>query len=330
MEFQVQGSVLVNGEWVSRTADVYQIMARNQQQEDAEMQEPESNLRAPVPELGILSRTVIQSSFNRLVLPANIRHKELNDVLFVGEDFVQLKEICDYGHLRHIASKSDFKGKILAARVFGEPRKVQVNTSEPSPLLRHASVHRHKRSETGDEQVSLPPEVIVLTLSSRTLMFLWAKNTRNEFVTFHHRSIRLPSGSSRFDRPGPFLAVDPTCGAIAVAAHEGSFVIYKTRAVDQWREQTHAENGQVPIEDEIPMPIEGRVMHMEFLSSGATEDDSHVILLFILVQDGKTKVACYDWDFRIGLDASSPRKDRVHVDFGESRLRFPSRFVLAM
>jgi len=317
MEVQVQGSVLVNGEWVSRTADVYQIMARNQQQEDTEMQEPESDLPTPVPELGILSRTVIESSFNSLVLPANIRHKELNDVLIVGEDSVQLKEICDYGHLRHIADKSDFKGKILAARVFGEPRKVQVNTSEPSPLLKHASVHRGRRSGTGEEEASLPPEVIVLTLSSRTLMFLWASHTQVGPVTLRQKSIRLPSGSSRFDRPGPFLAVDPRCRAIAVAAHEGFFVIYKTKTMDKWREQIRAGHDQVPIEDEALIQIEGRVMHMEFLSSGGMQDDAHVVLVFIVVHDGKPKVVCYEWDFRLGLDDNSVRKDRSHVDHGE-------------
>jgi hypothetical protein len=317
MEFQVQGSVLVNGEWVSRTADVYQIMARNQQQEDTEMREPESNLQSPVPELGILSRTVVESPFNRLVLPANIRHKELNDVLLVGEDSVQLKEICDYGHLRHIADKSDFKGKILAARVFGEPRKVQVNTSEPSPLLKHASVHRNRRSGTGEEEPSLPPEVVVMTLSSRTLMFLWASHSQTGPVTLRHRSIRLPAGSSRFDRPGPFLAVDPRCRAIAVAAHEGFFVIYKMKPMDQWREQTRSGYDQVPIEHEALIQIEGRIMHMEFLSSGGMQDDSHVVLVFIVVHDGNIKVACYDWDFRLGLDDSSARKVVSHVDAGE-------------
>ncbi|KAF2684103.1 hypothetical protein K458DRAFT_37500 [Lentithecium fluviatile CBS 122367] len=314
MEFQVQGSVLVNGEWVSRTADVYQIMARNQQQDDTEMQEPDTMLRNEVPELGILSRTVIESPFSRLVLPANIRHRELNDVLLVGEDSVHLKEIRDYGHLRHIASKTDFKGKILAARVFGEPRKVQVNTSELSPLLKHTSVHRGRRSTTGEEEASLPPEVIVLTLSSRTLMFLWASQTQIGPVTFRQKSIRLPSGSSRFDRPGHFLAVDPRCRAIAVAAHEGCFMIYKTKAMDKWREQTPTGYDEVPIVDEALVQIEGRIMHMEFLLSGGKQDDSHVVLAFILVHDGKTKLACYDWDCRLSLDDSSVRKDRSFVN----------------
>lgn len=316
MDFQVQGSVFVDGEWVSRTADVYQIMARNQQQEDTEMQEPEPKGRIGMPNLGILSKAVMASPLYKHILPANIRHRDLNDVVFVGEDIVQLKEICDYGHLRHVATKSDFAGKILAARVFGDPSLVSkpAESSLPPPK----PIHRARASTTGEGSSRLPDEVIVLTLSSRTLMFLWASETVTGSVAFRQKTVRLPAGSSRLDRPGPFLAIDPKCRAIAVAAREGCFVLYKTRAMDSWRDRTDAGHDEVPIVDEAVIQIEGRIKHMEFLSSGGNRDDSHIVLVFVLIHNGEIKVACYDWDFRLPLNDSSARIKRSFLDSGKS------------
>jgi hypothetical protein len=312
MEFQVQGSVLVDGEWVSRSADVYQIMSRTQQQDDVEMDDVDNVHHVP-PEVGILTKTVVESPLYSTIIPANIRQKDLDDVVFIGEDFVQLKEICDYGHLRHIATKFDFKGKILAAKAFGDPRKVQINTSEQSPLLKRSSLQRGRRSTTGEESNTLPLEVIVLTLSTRTLMFLWAKSNHTDLTTFVQKTIQLPTAASRFNRPGQFLAIDPRCRAIAVGAHEGCFMLYKTKTMDTWRRDMRAGRDEAPIIEEAQYSIDGRIMHMDFLSAN---DDAHVVLIFILVHEGKTKVASYDWDFRNSLD-TMPRINRSVLDFGE-------------
>lgn len=313
MEYQVQRSVLVDGEWVSRTADVYQIMSRNQQYEDVEMEDADTSPSSFGLEVGILSKTVIGSPLYSTIIPANIRHKDLDDVVFVGENFVQLKEICDYGHLRHIATKSDFKGKILAAKVFGDPRKVQINTSVNSPLLKVTSpLHRGRRSITGEEIKTVPLEVIVLTLTTRTLMFLWAKNNHNEPTSFIHKTVQLPGAASRFNRPGQYLAIDPRCRAIAVAAAEGCFMFYKTKTMETWRRDMRAGHDEVPIVEEAQFSIDGRIMHMDFLSAA---DDTHVVLVFILVHEGRSKVASYDWDLRNSLD-TMPRVTRSVLDFG--------------
>ncbi|KAF2870675.1 mono-functional DNA-alkylating methyl methanesulfonate N-term-domain-containing protein [Massariosphaeria phaeospora] len=313
MENQIQRQVLVDGEWVSRPADVYQIMARAQQQEDTQPRVPESNSELAAPTMGILSRTVFGSPYLKFILPANIRHRDLNDVVFIGEESVHLNEIRDYGHLRHVATKTDLKGRILAARVFGAPRKIQANT-EYGTLYKRSTVHGARRSFTPEEAETLPPEVIVLTLTSRTLMFLWARQCRAGNVTFCQRTVRLPAGSSRFDRPGTFLAVDPHCRAIAVAAPEGRFVLYKTKPMDKWRDNDRTGSEALPIEDERIIPFQGRILHMEFLSSGGAQDDSHVVLVFVLIQAGKTKITCYDWDARSGLESVCARAERLAIN----------------
>jgi hypothetical protein len=312
MNHQVQTSVLVNNEWVSRPIDAYQFMA---QARELEGDVPESIAKPTnqVPELGILSKTVFASPLFKSVRPANVRHKDLNDIVLIGEDAVQLKEIHDYGRLRHVATKSDFRGRILAARVFGDPREIPVSVASPLPKQR--PLHRGRRSMTGEEERVLPPEVIVLTLTSRTLMFLWARHTQKGAVTFSQRTVRLPAGASRFDRFGAFLAIDTKRRAMAVAAQEGRFILYKTKSMQRWRRELRDGMETTPIEDERIIPIEGRVMHMDFLSSGVAQDEFHVVLLFVIALQGKTKITCFDWDCREDLSTAAVRTERVAVDY---------------
>jgi hypothetical protein len=314
MNHQIQNYVLVDNEWVSRPVDAYQILAQARES-DSEMPDAISKpTPQAAPQLGILSRTLLSSPVFKFVRPAHIRHKDLNDIVLVGEDSVQVKEICDYGHLRHVATKTDLPGRILAARVFGGPREVPMNVG--SPLPHNRALHRGRRSMTGDHDSALPPEVIVLALTSRTLMFLWARNTPSGTVAFSQQSIKLPAGASRFDRFGSFLAIDPKCRAMAVAASEGRFILYKTKHMERWRQELRNEDVTTPIEDERIIAIEGRIKHMEFLSSGAGLDDYHVVLLFLIVHQGKTKITCFDWDCREDLSQATARTEKVLIDLG--------------
>lgn len=316
MNHQIQGLVLVNNEWVSRPLDVYQIMARAQQ-DDIEMREPlvKPTAHLSVPGYGILSRTVFPSPLFKYIFSATIRHKDLNDVMLVGEDSVQLIEIHDYGRLRRVAVKSDLSGKILTARVFGDPRKVRIN-GLGSPLPKNQMVLRSRLSAAGGGDQDLPPEVAVLTLTSRTLMFLWAQQSTKGKYVFQQKTVKLPAGSSRFDRLGQHLAIDQKRRAIAVAAFEGRFVLYKTKAMQSWRQELRTGADTTPIQDERIISIEGRIMHMEFLATSGAQDDHHVILLFIVVHQGLTKITCFDWDCRYDLSTATPRTERVAVDFG--------------
>jgi hypothetical protein len=317
MNHQVQGLVLVNNEWVSRPLDVYQIMARAQQ-DDTDMREPAVKPadHSHVPGYGILSRTVLSSPLYKFVLPANIRHEDLNDIVLVGEDSIQLNEIHDYGRLRHVAVKSNFSGRIVSARVFGDLREVRVNKTVGSPRPKKRTASRSGLPPTHRDGQHMPPEVIVLTLTSRTLLFLWAQRSDTGRPIFLQKTVKLPAGSSRFDRLGQYLAVDPKRRALAVAAYEGRFMLYKTKPMDAWRDELRHSADTVPIEDERVMSIEGRIMHMEFLSTAVAEDDYHVVLLFIVAHQGLTKLTCFDWDCRYDLSTATARTERISVDLG--------------
>lgn len=314
----MQGLVFEGGEWVSRSHDVYQIMAANRPG-DIEMQDATTKPISRDTDYGVLSRTLFSTPLTKFILPANIRHKNHTDVVLISEDSIQLKEVRDYGRLSPVSAKSDFKGaRILAAKVFGDPREVPTTRPTGSSLTKKHSMHRERRSMTGDEEALLPPEVLVLTLTNRTLMFLWAHLTQSGAVTFRQKTIRLPASTTRVDRYGTFLAIDPKRRAMAVATHEGRFILYKTKSMEQWRAEHRIGSDTTPIEDERIISIEGHIMHMTFLSSGGGQDDFHVVLLFIVAHQGKTKITCFDWDCRQDLSRATVRTERVLVDLGKS------------
>ena len=315
MEHQAQGLVLVNNEWVSRPLDAYQIMAQAQQA-DIDMQESHNKPTAQFAGAGILSRTLYASPMSTFILPASIRHQDLTDIVQVGEDSVRLKEVCHRGYLRPIGTKTDFNGHILAAKVFGDRDELPATTGVSIQPKNKQAAFREGKSTARDEYFKLPPEVIVLTLTSRTLMFLWARSTHTGAVTFSQRTIRLPASTSRFNHFGTFLAIDPRCRAIAVAAREGRFILYKTKTMQMWQKEMEGGRETTPIEDERIIPIAGRIMHMEFLSSGLGQDKFHVVLLFITAHHGKTKITCFDWDCRHDLSKATVRTECAIVDLG--------------
>ena len=317
MNHQVRGMTLVDNEWVSRPVDVYQIMAQSRQ-DDAEIQEPptKTTLNAHNPQYGLLSRTVLPTPLYKFILPANIRHRDFNDVVLVGEDSIQLNEVYGYGRLRNVAVKSDFSGRILAARVFGESREIRINTSVSSPQPGTKIASANTFSSKGGKEQRIPPEMVVLTLTSRTLMFLWAQRSADGTSVFQHKAVKLPASSSRFDRLGQYLAVDPKHRAMAVGAYEGRFILYKTKSIQTWRDELYFRPDSTPIEDERIMFIEGRIMHMEFLTSAVGTDDYHVVLLLIIAHQGLTKLTCFDWDCRYDLSTVTARTERVAVDLG--------------
>jgi hypothetical protein len=249
--------------------------------------------------LGLLSRTLVPCPLVARILPANIRHARANDVAFIADDALHLYHVGDDARLRHVATKADFSGRILAAAVFGDPRRI-CSAAVPDSHADHM----------------LPPELLVLVLSSHTLAFVWAHPSPAGIPAFTHRAVKLPAATSRFDRLGTFLAVDPKHRAIAVAAHEGRFILYKTKSMQAWRDEAKGGCDTVPIVDERIIPIQGRIMHMAFLSAGTAQDDYHVVLLFVIVHQGMTRITCFDWDCRHDLSTVSARTERVVVDLG--------------
>jgi hypothetical protein len=160
------------------------------------------------PELGILSRTITSSQAVRWILPARIRSPLKNDVVFVGETSIQLKEFITTGptHLADVTAKLELQTEILAANVISAKL-------EPIPVL-EATIN-----QSGDEerfaingepiQDDHPAQILVLSTASSHLIFVYAHEQLDGSCHFVYAKREVVGGHRPALKLGRSLAVDP-------------------------------------------------------------------------------------------------------------------------
>ena len=84
MSFETR--VFENGAWVTRVVGLQEAVEANRRREEAKtkLQAPKPKPREVPPSIGILTRTLVQSPVIRWIIPARIRNKDKNDVIFIG------------------------------------------------------------------------------------------------------------------------------------------------------------------------------------------------------------------------------------------------------
>lgn len=207
-----------------------------------------ANEASKPPSFGLLTQTLIESPVIKWIIPARIRHSTKNDVVFVRDRSIQIKEIRkegtkgEHSYLQDIAVKSDFDSTIRAARVFGLPR---TNVpSEPRPTGIDAIVKQEITEPLEPElklYPELPPQLIALTLESMKLVFLCAFHEDRE-VRFLSSYRHLPASKSHSEQLREHLAIDPKSRAMAVAANEGSFYFYALKHLEDLKKDVESAN----------------------------------------------------------------------------------------
>ncbi|KAI9696824.1 MAG: hypothetical protein M1836_005186 [Candelina mexicana] len=300
----LQTGVLVNGQWTTRPMDLYAILAGNKGDPGKKM----VSERHPAPSMGILTKTISYSPVLKWIIPARIRAADKNDVIFIGEHFVQIKELLPDGHLQDVVTKSDFGGAtIRSARVFGNARQ----PADPVDVQQGADVKRkdasiEKDRLDDDESASrIPPQILILTLDTNRLVFLFAFNDRRGRVKFLSSHLALPSQRSFLQRHGKHLAVDPKSRAFAVAACQESFSLYALKPRSQLRDEMESGDDLSsvrlkPVREERQLSVDGTILKMEFLYP-SPDDEDHVILLLVVSNDQTTRLLCFEWDYTTSL-----------------------------
>ncbi|KAF2089554.1 hypothetical protein K490DRAFT_63693 [Saccharata proteae CBS 121410] len=283
-----------DGQWIVLRSDLHHVLQVDRERQLAEdaksgRQKPETQ---QLPKFGLLSRTIMRSPIINWIIPARVRNRERNDVVFIGEDFVHLKEILSNGHLRHVATKADLGARIRAVRVFGEPRKIM------HPPLEYDS----DRVVDIDYSRQIPPQLLALTLESLELVFLFANERQDGHIEWWKSTVPLEAQKSLLEQPGKHLAVDPRSRAVAVSASEKAVFIYSARNMMQLRKDFDSDpHNWTPVRFERPIAIAGAILKMEFLYPNPGDEHTVILLVVHTTPRKRTALSCFEWDRRVGL-----------------------------
>lgn len=160
------------------------------------------------PEMGILSQTLSPSQTTRWILPARIRCPSKNDLVFISDTSVQLREFVSNGqaHLADVTAKLNLRTQILAAKVIStrlEPIPILEATLKQS-LEEARFVFREKPVAENE-----PPQLLVLSTSASDILFVYAKDLEDGSVSFRYARRPLLGGIDLPSRFCSHMAVDP-------------------------------------------------------------------------------------------------------------------------
>ncbi|EEH43074.2 uncharacterized protein PADG_07894 [Paracoccidioides brasiliensis Pb18] len=308
----LQTTYLTGGNWATRQVNIGDIMASRQGTSGDATSKPS---RTTVPITGVLSRTVIPGPMIQRVLPARIRHRDKHDIVFVGDDFIQVKELVAGGHLEDIATKADFDTKILDAKVIGSNGVTALEAEKVLGAELGASA-----SKLLDD--SWHRQILVLVLASKELLFLYGTEgpSGNPEFTFVRRP--LPSDVSSLEQYGRYIAIDPSSRAMAISAAYKFFGVFSLKLPSVIRSEM--EEGPVnPIWEERFFRADGDIVAIDFLYP-APGDDDRVVLVLLVNNLTQAHFACYTWRASEGVSRIEAKRLRSRIP---AECRVPSLFI---
>ncbi|RDL33681.1 uncharacterized protein BP5553_08049 [Venustampulla echinocandica] len=310
-------STLVNGQWTTRPLDVNAVL-QHYDQEDRNARAIYMEVEKP-PVLGLLTQTVIRSPLAHWILPIRLRSPKLNDVAFIGDDFVQIKELRGDRQLWDVVRKENFGARIRNARVigtidlslkgenslFGNPH-IKDDDDDLMMDSGETSLRGHPRKVPG-----LSPQFILLQLETGDSVFLTLRQTETGVLQFVSSRHRVPKPMLKL-QPGMQLCADPSSRYMAVGCSEAIFAIYALHPRDTLSEQYRLESNIRPVESETYIAVRGVILKMEFLHPAAG-DEGHIILLVLVVVRGKTRMLLYEWEAGNDLKNVRAHSTRGHL-----------------
>lgn len=253
-----------------------------------------------VPAMGLLTKTLSHSPVVKWMWTARIRHKSVDDVVLVGEDFVEIRHVEPGGHLCHVATKDDFDCRILGSRILGHAVNDGMDDQDNMEDIKIEDADFSDRSRS--ESSELPPQCLVLTLETQQLVFVFASESSDGVVNFEMTSnVPLPVSTQPLERLGKYLAVDPHSRAIAVAAPENSLVLYTVEPIPPG---TRWGLGVLPVSHQrLIRGLQGTILAMDFLYPPENDPDQAVLLL-VISRAGKTYLQRIDWECGVGVQSA--------------------------
>ncbi|RKF73165.1 putative thermotolerance protein [Golovinomyces cichoracearum] len=262
---------------------------------------------------GLLTQTVIPSSLTNWILIARLRQSFKDDIAFIGNDFVLIKELHDDGFLYDVIRKEGFGSRIRNARVVGSLREYEDDLDECAEFGQGAGYSGHNEKHRQYFKRGLPPQSLALQLCSGDVIFLRIDVDEQGSITWISSRYRTSKSANRL-QTGIYLAVDPSSKYLALGCSEGILTLCALSSRKKLKEQFALDNHLKFVESETQIFIDGAILKMEFLHH-AVSDRRSITLLVVVAQRGKTRMFFYNWEFGINLKMirpSNPKGNLLH------------------
>ncbi|KAH8804808.1 mono-functional DNA-alkylating methyl methanesulfonate N-term-domain-containing protein [Xylogone sp. PMI_703] len=316
----LETSLLVNGTWTTRTIDLDSVL-RHHEEKDKEPKRMNLMETQDPPEYGLLTQTIICSPLVHWILPVSLRSPGIIDIAFIGDEFVQIRELRPNGHLCDVIRREHFGARIRNARVVGS-LKAYSRDAQASSLDSIIKIEKDNDSgmkinkeQEEDRQTltkNLPPQFILLQLETGDSIFLMLRRSGAGDLEFVVRRHSLPENSMLLLQPGTHLTVDPSSRYMAVGCSERQFAIYALHPREKLK-QRYSEGDDIEmVESQTVVTFHGIIHKMEFLFPSA-DDEDHIILLILVVHKGKTRMVVYEWETGADLDKVTPHSYKGHL-----------------
>ncbi|KAK3491675.1 mono-functional DNA-alkylating methyl methanesulfonate N-term-domain-containing protein [Neurospora crassa] len=302
-------NVLRNGEWVTETVSIQTILKAKPAQGPKRAEQTET------PVCGLLTRTVADSQMVKSVLPVRLRSPHHNDVAFIGHRSVQIREFQSNGQFRDILFRR-FPHNIRNACVVGSfdiPDGVDdLNPAmdiETPVKMEDQDVHSSPPSGSTSQ---LPPQLLALAMENADVVFLWigpGVDGRPEFYTSTQFLFRRPPQflNGNF---GAHMAVDPSSRYMALSSYHGLFAVGELESLANFT-QPQDENMVELVKSWRLRSVQGVIQSLTFLYP-RPEDKDHIILLLIVVNNGKSRMVIYEWTLGDDLATVFAEEKRGH------------------
>jgi hypothetical protein len=252
-------------------------------------------------DIGLIYRTITPSPVVKWIFTARIRDVNHNDIVFVGDSFIHLKEIMPEGSLHPVASKINFPGRIKNATFIGQPLPVNEPENLDGKPFDGKILSKHV-TLTG----SIPPNMLVLVLDTDDLVFLFARTATGGRIHFVQSIYPLPRHRQSDLRLGADIATAPDRDAIAISARHSSIYLVRFK---NWAElDAHVQDNPrnwSPVASESLNRILRKepcsIQRMAFLRPREHKDHAWILAL-VVGNQRRSRFVCFNLDERLQTD----------------------------
>lgn len=342
-----QTNVFRDGAWVTETVDLQAVLDSQQREAQNGPAKPDIPEPPQPPRCGLLTTTVVKSNMANSILPVMLRSPDHNDIAFVGvrlhvypslpplelrsrrgrgvnnsqDHFIQIYELGKDSCLREILRKDDFGCRIRNACVVGSAVIPELDDRPPS---QHAikTEDNHTNNPFGLSSSSghqLPPQFLLVTLETGDNVFLFIQPGPDGGLKFTGTGC---GGRKQMENLMGFnLAVDPSSRYMAMSSPTDQFVVSELASYTELNDMYLRGDPLRVIKSIRFRSLPGVIHKMTFLHP-RPGDDSHIILLLVLVKHRRSRTTSttviYEWELGDDLNqvfAEEKQGHRMPVEF---------------